>query len=257
MTVKNIAPRESISLFVKNIILIDEENSGQDSVLPFYADGYPGLMFQQTTNGLFVQPHNKQMPDFFLYGQTIQPIELLVSGACRFIVFQLFPFVLKSLFNLSPKDLNDDCYDLIRLANIDVAAIIQQLKQTIETAARIDTMGSFLLTASSLSPALLDFKIRQAILLIINNSGQISMQTVCETLKITERTFERRFLAQTGVSPKQFGTIIQFSGSLNMLNAKEYSKLTDIVYANGFADQSHFIRVFKTFTGTTPGKFNQ
>ena len=36
---------------------------------------------------------------------------------------------------------------------------------------------------------------------------------------------------------------------------KDYTTLTDIVYENGFADQSHFIKVFKAFTGKTPKAF--
>jgi AraC-like DNA-binding protein len=30
-----------------------------------------------------------------------------------------------------------------------------------------------------------------------------------------------------------------------------------VVYQNGYADQSHFIRVFKSFTGKTPGQFTR
>jgi AraC-like DNA-binding protein len=58
-----------------------------------------------------------------------------------------------------------------------------------------------------------------------------------------------------GVTAKQFAKIIQFQQSLEQITVKDYSKLTDIVYANGFADQSHFIKVFKAFTGKTPLAF--
>jgi len=58
-----------------------------------------------------------------------------------------------------------------------------------------------------------------------------------------------------GVTAKQFAKIIQFQQSLEQITVKDYSKLTDIVYANGFADHSHFIKVFKAFTGKTPLAF--
>jgi AraC-like DNA-binding protein len=255
METKTLLPDESISLFVKNILILTEQNDNQKTVLPFYADGYPGIMFQQTANGLYVMPHEKKMPLLFLYGQTIQPIELIVTGSYQFIVFQLYPFVLKSFFDLQPKDVNDDCYDLLQLKDINACETIASLQAAGSIEARTSLLTSFLHSIFVLKKDLLDFKIRQAIQIIIDNKGQISIGDLCAQLKIAERSFERRFLAQVGVSPKQLSKIIQFDASLNQLNNKDYSKLTDIVYANGFADQSHFIRVFKAFTGTTPKKF--
>ncbi|HTE11941.1 MAG TPA: AraC family transcriptional regulator [Chitinophagaceae bacterium] len=256
MDVKTIVPHESISLFVKSILVFNEKDKSEKAVLPFFADGYPGLMFQETATGLYVKPHNKKMPRLFLYGQTIQPIELVIDGAYQLIVFQLYPFVLKSFFDVSPKDLNDDCYDLTRVKHINTSEIINTLRVDESAENRITAIASFLHNMFQLKKDLLDFKIRQAIQLIIDNKGQVSIKEVCLHVKITARSFERRFLAQVGISPKQFSKIIQFDASLNQLNMKDYTKLTDIVYANGFADQSHFIRVFKAFTGTTPKKFS-
>ncbi|QRQ62090.1 AraC family transcriptional regulator [Sphingobacterium multivorum] len=58
-------------------------------------------------------------------------------------------------------------------------------------------------------------------------------------------------------SAKQFAKMVQFQAAFKQLNSKDFRKITEIVYENGFSDQSHFIRVFKTFTGTTPASFNK
>src|SRR5690349_18450564 len=120
----HIAPHESLALFVKDIIIFKDEVASGKTVLPFYADGYPGIMFNQTENGLSVLPHEKKMPSLFLYGQTIHPVELVVEGRYCLICFQLYPFVVNSFFNLRAKDINDDCYDLIKLEAFDVAKMI-------------------------------------------------------------------------------------------------------------------------------------
>ena len=116
-------------------------------------------------------------------------------------------------------------------------------------------MTNFLFDIFQAKKETLDFTIRHAILLILDKQGQISSMQLCQNLHITERTLERRFLSQVGISPKQFSQIIQFQQSLEQLTLKEFANLTEIVYTNGFADQSHFIRVFKAFTGKTPKKF--
>jgi AraC-like DNA-binding protein len=69
---------------------------------------------------------------------------------------------------------------------------------------------------------------------------------------LSERTLERRFKQSIGISAKLFSRICRFQESLNQLRKNKYDKLSDIAYENGYADQSHFIRSFKEFTGVSP-----
>lgn len=255
MNFKTINPDKSISLFVKNILVFEENLTDHKTVLPFFADGYPGLMFQDTKNGLLVSPHNKQMPLLFLYGQTIKPIELVIEGSYKLIIFQLYPFVLKSFFNVTAKDINDGCYDLQQIENGN--NVIQQLSQKSKFEKRIEILTELLLNIFQAKKKTLDLQIRQAIQTIIDNKGQISIKEICVKIHITERTFERRFVKEVGISAKKFSNIIQFQNSLQQITVKDFTKLTDIVYCNGYTDQSHFIKVFKAFTGKTPKAFKQ
>ncbi len=253
MQFETLEPEKSVSLLVKRILVFEESIPDLKTSLPFFADGYPGLMFQETENGLHVMPHNKAMPRLFLYGQTIKPIELMMEGRYRLIIFQLYPFVLKSFFEVAAKDLNDGCYDLEGREDGDVQ--VQRLLQYDEIGARITIISNYLRDIFQAKKASLDFAIRGAILRIVDSKGQMPIAQLCDELHLTERTLERRFLDVVGISAKQFSRIIQFQESLEQLTRKEYSKLADIVYAHGYADQSHFIRVFKAFTGKTPKKF--
>jgi AraC-like DNA-binding protein len=255
MNFKTICPDKSISLFVKSILVFEEAESNLKTVLPFFADGYPGLMFQETENGLFVSPHNKQMPSLFLYGQTIKPIELVINGKYKLIIFQLYPFVLKSFFNVEPKDLNDNCYNLDQLDNNIRINTLKQLNQTLKLEKRTKIISTLLSSLFKNKQEELDLTIALAIQKIISKKGQLIIGDLYKELHLTERTFERRFFSAVGVTAKQFSKIIQFQQSLEQLTVKDYTKLTDIVYANGFADQSHFIKVFKAFTGRTPLAF--
>ncbi len=210
-------------------------------------------MFQDAQNGLFVQPHNKKMPYFFLYGQTIRPIELQIDGGYNLLVFQLYPFILKSFFGISAIHLNDNCYDL---QQVDTAGhTIKKLFESKQIEKRIEIISNFLTAVFKSRQKALDLSIKQAIQVILDNKGQGSIKEVCEKTHLTKRTFERRFLNETGISPKQFSRIIQFQQSLEQMTLQEFKSLTDVVYNNGFADQSHFIRVFKAYTGQTPKKF--
>lgn len=254
MNFKNTIPDKSISLFVKNIWVFESQDKDIKTSLPFFADGCPGLVFQQTDNGLIVKPHNKLMPKIFLYGQTIMPIELEISGTYLIIIFQLYPFVLKTFFNIAPKSINDNCYYLEDTKE-DIAKLNLKLVQCKTVKGKVEIISKLLLRYFENKRQNLDFEIRQGIENIIHTKGQESIRSIAEKLNLNIRTFERRFLSETGLPPKQFAKIIQFQASLEQLTVKDYTKLTDIVYQNGFSDQSHFIKVFKAFTGKTPKNF--
>ncbi|KUY30622.1 helix-turn-helix domain-containing protein [Elizabethkingia ursingii] len=251
MSFQEIIPNEPLSLFIKSILIFENSENSDITKLPFFADGYPGLLFHKTDGGLTVIPHQKEMPDLFIYGQTIIPIELEIKGSYSVIVFQLYPFVLKSFYSIDPQNINDDCY-----IPGDTEEVLNNLRSSGTIDECIELIKTYLLNNFEKKKDSLDFKIRRALEMIIAGNGTENIGQIAKELNFNIRTFERRFLSETGLSPKQFAKIIQFQTSLQQLNSKDYNKLSDIVYENGFSDQSHFIRVFKAFTGKTPKSYS-
>ena len=248
---QELIPSEPLSLFIKSILIFENTEKPAITKLPFFADGYPGFLFHRTKGGLTVIPHQKEMPDLFIYGQTISPVELEIKGSYSVIVFQLYPFVLRSFYGIDPQSINDDCY---------IPDNTQEVLNSLRSSATIDEcmelIKTYLLNHFEKKKDNLDFEIRRALEIIIAGNGTENIGQIAKELDFNIRTFERRFLTETGLSPKQFAKIIQFQTSLQQLNSKDYNKLSDIVYENGFSDQSHFIRVFKAFTGKTPKSYS-
>jgi len=210
MNFQNLQPDKNISLFVKTIWVFESPDKNLKTNLPFFADGYPGLMFQQTDNGLKVHPHTKLMPCPFRYGQTINPIELEINGPYQLIVFQLYPFVLKHFFNITRHTINDDCYDLQQLEEMDVSTFTQELLSGKDINKKIESISALLFELFQTKRQNLDLKIRQVLECIITTKGQEDISTIARQLKLNTRTLERRFFNETGLSPKQFAKIIQF-----------------------------------------------
>lgn len=63
----------------------------------------------------------------------------------------------------------------------------------------------------------------------------------------------RAFRRHTGLTPQRW----QLNQRVNLARdaLKQGEELADIAYRLGFSDQSHFQRVFKHYTGVTPGQY--
>lgn len=244
--------RKDLEPFVNCVMVGKNDDPKAQLTMPLYADGYPGIMFQQTEKGFFLQPKGKQLSELFLYGQTLDPISLEVQGPYAYVVFQLYPFASRYLLGIDPKELNDDCYDLLPLEQANIAAYFSKLRQTQDQALQVQIMGDLVMDLIQLNAIPKDDRIHTAISLILQHKGQVKIGQILDQLAMTERTLERNFMRQTGLRPKQFARIIQFQASLHQLNAANFNKLVEVGMDSGFADQSHFIRTFKSYTGQTP-----
>jgi len=252
---QNLPKHKSLDPYVNDIILIEDKNKKTEKKLPFYPDGYPGIVYSESDHPFFVQPQNRTLPDFYLYGQAIVPIVQIVKGSFRLITLRLYPFAVRMLLGINPKILNDDCFDLMQLQNIDTQSVVEHLRKTEGISEKMNGITTYFNELVKLASSNTDNTIKLALNLIISTKGNTTMREVHDKLFITERTFERRFSKEIGVTPKQFTSIIQFSSSMNMLTENDFCMLTDIGLDSGYADQSHFIRTFKKYTGKTPSNF--
>ena len=235
----------------------ESTNVNSQTSIPLYADGYPGIMFQQSDEGFFLHPKNEKLSELFLYGQTLNPISLDVRGCYHYAVVQLYPFASKYLLDIDPKVLNDDCFDLLTIKYLDFASFHKGLNESSTLAEKIEIILNLIRGLIESHKVHDNDNVQKAISLILKSKGQIRISTLIEELPITERTLERNFSAYVGLSPKQFSKIIQFQFALNQLTETSFEKLTDVSLDSGFTDQSHFIKTFKRYTGQTPSFFRR
>lgn len=247
-----IISRYNLELFVKDIFVFECKENDKVSRLPIYADGYPGLIYLQTKGNAYLLPKGKELSALFLYGQTLSPVEISLSGQYRLIVFQLYPCATKLLFGIHPKKINDDCYDLLKSKLRNIENLLNQLETTSNITFHINQIASYLLEIAQKKGVEEYRLIQKAVELVEHKQGQLIVGDLAKKLDVNERTLERKFNNLVGIPPKKFIKIIQFQNAMSQTSKGAYTKLTDVVYENGYADQSHFIRNIKKFTGKKP-----
>jgi AraC-like DNA-binding protein len=138
-----------------------------------------------------------------------------------------------------------------------VDSTIAELQNAVLQEDQLKSINELLLRLLSIRDGKIESSIHHAIMHLSANSLHARLEEVRASLKITERTFERKFEQYVGVSPKLFLRICRFRESLQQINQKSFTKLSDVAYENGYADQSHFIRTFKEFTGLSPLEYHK
>lgn len=86
---------------------------------------------------------------------------------------------------------------------------------------------------------------------ILNENTPSSVLDLCKNLDISVRKCQRIFEKYFGINPKLALSIIRFQKCLYTLVVKN-KNIENIIDANNYYDQSHFINDFKKYMGMTP-----
>ena len=94
-------------------------------------------------------------------------------------------------------------------------------------------------------------KVDQAMQLIVQSRGIVQVSQLANQALLSASQFRKRFKEEVGISPSQYTKIVRINTSLALLPDHSQT-LTDISYALGYFDQSHFIKDFKSVLGQSP-----
>ena len=83
------------------------------------------------------------------------------------------------------------------------------------------------------------------------------VKAIAADTSLTERSIQLRFKKYTGYSPKELLRFLRFKAVIYEILNQPAQQLTvfDLINKYNYHDQSHLIKDFKTFLGTTPLKF--
>ncbi|RYX85128.1 AraC family transcriptional regulator, partial [bacterium] len=92
---------------------------------------------------------------------------------------------------------------------------------------------------------------------ILQNKGSIRVNSLYKTFGKSQRSLERDFLEQVGVGVKYYCRILRFNNAYATKRTYPEKSWNEILYTCGYYDQSHYIKEFKCFVGTSPEVYFQ
>ena len=89
--------------------------------------------------------------------------------------------------------------------------------------------------------------------------GNLRMESISDYTGYTGRYCREKFKEAHGISIKNYSSIMRFQNAVRMLarSGGEAGSLSDIVFDNGYFDQSHLNREFRRFSGVTPLRYHR
>ena len=252
MRVKNLKPNIRIAEYVERLLVIENFPSNDSFSLPLFANGSPTL--------LFISPKavmgKKAASHLTLFGQTLIPDTLTFNGGFILIAYFFKSYSLNAVFGVMAPELTDSPIDLDLVMPKKTKFLEKQLLDTDSTKRRLAFLDEFIsgliADAGDDHPA-----IQYAANKIAQQPTPEILVRVQNELHVTERTLQRMFEKNIGIAPNVFRRVCQFNSAFQQLNNRYYSKLSDLAFQNGYADQSHFVRSFKEFTHLLPTEYLQ
>ncbi len=187
--------------------------------------------------------------DLFLWQSPARPFEVILIGLetfpetrsiaphARAFVISFKPLAVEYILHTaiadilnSAKNLADDFLNFNKDDLTDFDAFYAKASQTI----------------TALLPAAVDERKQKLFDLIYTSSGELSVAALSRSVFWSSRQINRYFNQQFGLSLKAYCTILRFRASLtHIAEGKLFPELA-------FADQTHFIKEIKKFSGVVP-----
>ena len=137
----------------------------------------------------------------------------------------------------------------------DVDEVTARLLECVDYDQRMQVLNAELLRR--LNPRRANAAALQGMALIERARGQLRIELLCRSLNVSERTLQRAFASQVGLTPKQAIRIMRFRGAVQLMQVNPRATLAQIALRCGYADQAHFTREFRELAALTPMEFRR
>lgn len=166
------------------------------------------------------------------------------------IIIEFNPLGAYRFFHLSYAGVKNQIVELADLIGHQAEELQSRLSGTTSVTTKLQLLQNFLIKQLEKTAAdpIYDYCIDR----IMGANGLLTIAQLEKETGYSSRWLHRKFLEHLGTGPKNLSGIVRFKQFYHAYSmGAEPEQLKEQVYLN-YHDQSHFIRVFKKFTGSTP-----
>lgn len=183
----------------------------------------------------------------YLCGQLTASISININEYTKIFLVQFYPWAPAHFIRNAIPETADAFIDLSLLEHnlaldfdpANEAAVMQYFNS-----------GAFLRKGNIITSA------QHACQLIRQQRGNVKIKEVADQMGCSNRYLETVFQSVLGIKPKEYAGIIRIRSLVDRLQQEGHAtRFSSIALEEGFYDQAHFIKTFKTMLNISPGKF--
>lgn len=188
-------------------------------------------------------------PDAFFAGQNLYSYMLQLQAGAMLYGIRFYPHTLALLFNF-PADLLTG--QLLPLNDVPAADALRHCitENPARTFARFEKLLTKQVAALNTGKGF-DY-VNAAVGLILQEKGNVKVDRLIQATGVSVKHLDTSFKKFVGITPKTLCHIIKLNYFIHYREQHPGKSLTDCTYEASFYDQSHLIKLFKTFTGKLP-----
>ncbi|MCC6453254.1 MAG: helix-turn-helix transcriptional regulator [Acidobacteria bacterium] len=165
----------------------------------------------------------------------------------------LYPFAIPRFFGLPASDFTGLAPDLWSALGNEGKELAEMVNCAASNEQRVAIVTRYFERRLSLVNRALP-PLHRAVRSIIDAKGDVNIAHLSREYSLSIRQFERKFKEIAGLPPKLYSRVIRFQAA-TQFRLDGVRDLTEIAYACGYYDQSHFIKEFREFSGYTPKEY--
>lgn len=191
--------------------------------------------------------------DSYVMGFCKQYTEFALPQSFHYVGVRFLPAAFPYLFSIDGSELSNRYGKLGDVVPQLAKYIADQMQPQYGADRIVALLNEFFINCLIKHTPATDPRFVASVLQILKSAGSLQVERELNT-GLSPRQLRRMFNFYIGDSPKIFSQIIRFQQLLKAKPSTQLLKSEKLYFDAGYYDQSHFIKAFKTFYGTTPAK---
>jgi AraC-like DNA-binding protein len=245
-TYRELLPAAPLRRFVECYWFLNAPSSTALEAQPILPDGCMEMVFNLGSPFRRCHPDGRMeiQPSRMLVGQMDHHVTVLPKGPIDVVGVRFRPSGAHPLFRFPMSDLRNQLVPLNDVA--DLSACLDEIAPE----GRKRALDAMLLPRFQ-EAVIADAGFELAVERVVASEGRVSVDGLSRDLGVSARHLERKFRERVGLGPKRFAKVLRFQSVFRTAFLDE-PPWAELALECGYYDQAHFIRDFKSFTGTSP-----
>lgn len=237
-------PCDALKEYVRYYYVLTADGPCRQLTFPI---GCPQIIFHRKSP-LFIPELDTRQSRFTISGQVTFPAHVENTDDLEMIVALFYPHTIGIFTDTPPSEFYNMEISWDDIGNRYLNDLAVRISDSPDASTAVGLLEQWLI-AKIRKPQNLG-RIGYAVRQLLHNPS-VSVGNLAGDVSLSRKQFERLFREYVGMNPKEYARIARFQQTLRMmqLGSRDY---VGIACAAGYADQSHFIREFRQFSGLTP-----